>query len=75
MVPIRKVTEWLADHGYRDLYPRRDAVDPDVLFYTYVKEGKPRVGIRSKRGKVKRVVFEKLKKLVTDGEKEQGHGG
>ena len=68
MVSIESVIDWLAQHGYRDQYPRRDATNPDALFYIFVKDGKRRLGIRSVRGKVKRFHFEKLKQVVDEDE-------
>ena len=53
MISIDTLTDWLAQHGYRDLYPRRDATDKDVLFYVFVREGRSRIGVRCVRGKVK----------------------
>jgi hypothetical protein len=68
MVPIAKGVAWMADHGYRDQYPRRDAADPDVLCYTFVKDGHRRFGISSVRSLVDKFDFELLKQAVKDYE-------
>jgi hypothetical protein len=67
-VSIEVVTEWLAQHGYRDQYPRRDAVDPDVLLNVFVKDGFTRLAIRSVRGVIRRSHFERLKQVVLQNE-------
>jgi len=64
------VINWLAQHGYRDQYPRRDAMNPGALFYVFVKDGHRRLGIRSVRGKVRRLHFEKLKQVVMQDEQD-----
>jgi hypothetical protein len=70
MVPFDEVREWLADHGYRDLYPRRDAAAPDTLFYVFVKPNHPRLGVRVTRGKVKRSTFDRLQQVVRDAQQD-----
>jgi len=46
--------DWLGEHGYGDLYPRRDATDLDANFYVFVKEGRPRLVVRCRRSSVER---------------------
>jgi hypothetical protein len=70
MVSVEIVTEWLAQHGYRDQYPRRDASRPDALFYVFVKDGHRRLGVQCVKGKVRRLHFEKLKQVVMQDEQE-----
>jgi hypothetical protein len=74
MVSIEAVTEWLAEHGYRDLYPRRDASEPDVLFYVFVREGRPRIGIRCQAGKVSNRYFQRIQQVVHDAEQDDPSG-
>jgi hypothetical protein len=67
-ISIEVVIAWLAEHGYRDQYPRRDASNPDALLHVFVKDGSTRLAIRSVHGVVKRLHFEKLKQVVLQNE-------
>ena len=64
MIPLDRVRDWLADHGYRDLYPRRDAIDPDVLFYTFVRDDRRRIGFPVRNREVDLEDFEGVQKEV-----------
>ena len=71
MVTLDVVRNWLADHGYRDLYPYRDAIDPSVTFYSFVKDGRRKIGVRFENRFVSREVFDTIKRTVLNDE--SGH--
>ena len=68
MIPFEQVREWLYEHGYRDQYPRRDAGDPTVLSYTFVREGRRRVVFPTRGSEVKPGVFAAIKAEVLSHE-------
>ncbi len=48
LVPFDKVRDWFAGHGCRDQVPRRDAINPDVLFHQFMKDGRNQFGVDGK---------------------------
>ena len=70
MIDIAHLTDWLAEHGYRDQYPRRDAMNPDAMFWIFVKDGRRRLGVRAVKGRVRRSHFEKIKQTVAQDEED-----
>ena len=68
MASLNTVRDWMAEHGYRDKVPRRDALNPASLFYTFVKDGRPNVGVQSVGGQVEPEYFEQMKQMVIHNE-------
>ena len=65
-----QLRDWLAEHGYRDQVPRRDASRPSVLFYYFVHTTRRRIGVRTEKGKVERRLVERIKIEVANNEKQ-----
>jgi hypothetical protein len=68
MVRFEQVRQWLYEHGYRDHYPRRDAIDQAVYFYTFVKEDRRLIIFPVTNGAVDPVDFGTIKREVANDE-------